>query len=507
MNSFYQILILNKKFYLFLGILTVLRLIYISLIPLIPQEAYYWYYSLNPDLSYFDHPPMVAYSIWLGTKLFGQSIFGLKFMAVIWSVLINNMLYVTVINALSSMNSEYKRRIAFLTVIFYNLTIFSHIYAVTIVPDSPLLFFWLLIIFALQKYIKSRKITYIYLTGIALGFALLSKYTAIAILPAIVLILFLDHDARKIFLSPHPYLAIFLSFIIFSPVLIWNLNHDWISFKFQFHNRANELKPIQTKYFFQLVISQLFLLTPLPFVLFFMTTKRVITNWIKDKESRFFFITAIFIIGGFIGLSFDTLIKMNWLLPGYLGLIIATALVFRDEEIIKRRIFKVGVVLSALLIIIAHSILLIPNLPLGEGNTWSGWKETAQQILNIQNKLGGKEKIFLFSNSYKTASLLKYYLPEDEPVYAQNIYGEPALQFEVWGVPASAQGKSALFVFTDRREYKPQLENVKKYFDQVSFVTEFKINFSETIETRKIFCYFAKNYHTPVDQLTLRPGK
>jgi 4-amino-4-deoxy-L-arabinose transferase-like glycosyltransferase len=473
----------------------------------VPQEAYYWYYSLNPDLSYFDHPPMVAYSIWLATKMFGHSIFSIKFMAVIWSVLINIFLYMTVINALSHMNSEYKRQIAFVTIIFYNLTIFSHLYAVTMVPDSPLLFFWLLIIFFFQKYIESRKITYIYLTGIALGFALLSKYTAIAILPAIFLILVLDHDARKIFLSPHPYLAIFVSVIIASPIFIWNLNHDWISFKFQFNNRANELRPMQTIYFWQLLASQLFMLTPLMFALFLITTKRVILNWYKDQKARFFFITSIFIIGGFIALSFDTLVKMNWLLPGYIGLFVSTVLVFRNEDILKKRIFKVGAVFSAILIIVAHSILLIPNIPLGEGNTWSGWRETAQNISNIRDKLGGKDKIFVFSNSYKTASLLKYYLPGNEPVFAQNIYGEPALQFDVWGIPSSLEGKSALFIFTDRREYKPEIEKVKKYFDQVSFVAEFNIYFLETIEIRKIYCYYANNYHHYIEQKTLKSGE
>ncbi len=195
------------------------------------------------------------------------------------------------------------------------------------------------------------------------------------------------------------------------------------------------------------------MLTPLPFVLFFTTTKRVIMNWFSDEEVRNFFITAIFIVGGFIALSFKTLVKMNWLLPGYLGLIIATILVFRDDNILKTGIFKAGVIISVILIIVAHSILLIPNIPLGEGNTWSGWQETAQ-----------------------------------------NIYGEKALQFEIWGIPSSLKGKNALFICTDRREYKPQLNRVRRYFTQVSLLSEFDIFFSTSIKTRTIFYYYAKNY-------------
>ena len=500
MNFVQRFIIQNKKFCLFLAALTIIRIIYISIIPLTPQESYYWLYALYPDLSYFDHPPLVAYSIWLGTHLFGQNIFGIKIMAIVWSLLTNVFLYLTILIALENAEASEKQRLAFLTVLFYNLTIFSHLYAVVMVPDAPLLFFWLLIIFYLQKYLNNRQISNIYLMAIALGLALLCKYTAIAILPAIFLILIFDKKSKTLFLSPHPYLAVILCIIVFSPVIIWNMNHNWVSFQFQFENRADRLGSLQTKYFWQLLVSQMFILTPMPFVLFIMTTKRVIMNWFTYEKARIFFITAIFIIGGFIVLSFDTLIKMNWLLPGYLGLIITTVLVFKNDHIVQSRIFKLGTVFSILLIVAAYSILIIPNFPLGEGNTWSGWSETAKSISKLRDEMGGEDKLFIFSNSYKTASLLRYYLPGDETVYAQNIFNEPALQFDIWGIPESLKGKSALYIFTDRKEYKPQLEKVQRYFKEISLLKTYTIYFWETFKTRTIICYFAQDYYGPVEQ-------
>jgi len=442
---------------------------------------------------------MVAYSIWLGTFLFGTNIFGIKFIAVVWSLLTNILLYVIILNILDDKESATRKRFAFLGILFYNLTIFSHLYSIILVPDTPLLFFWLLIIYYLQKYLNYKKIRYIYLMGIALGFALLSKYTVIAILPAIILILLFDEDAKKIFFSPHPYLALILSVIVFSPVIIWNINHEWISFQFQFKGRANDMGHLQTKYFWQLLGSQLFMLTPLPFVLFLIATKRIIIQWFTYKKACIFFITALFIVGGFILLSFNTLIKMNWLLPGYLSLIIASILIINDDGFLKTRLFKLGIIMSVFLIVIAHSILLIPNVPLGDGNTWSGWRETAQSISKLRTKMGGENDLFIFSNSYKTASLLRYYLPGQGPVYAQNIFNEPALQFDVWGIPSTLKGKSALYVFTDRKEYKSQIKMVEKYFSEMSLLTSYTIYFWDTFETRKITCYYAKNYHGPVE--------
>jgi hypothetical protein len=137
---------------------------------------------------------------------------------------------------------------------------------------------------------------------------------------------------------------------------------------------------------------------------------------------------------------------------------------------------------------------LIPNIPLGDGNTWSGWKETAVQILNIQHEKGGRDNVFVFANSYKTASLLKFYLSDEQEVYAQNIYGQPALQFDVWGMPAALKGQDALFVFTDRKEYKPDLDKVGEYFDEITLILEEDFMFSTNQKARTIYCYYARNY-------------
>jgi len=265
--------------------------------------------------------------------------------------------------------------------------------------------------------------------------------------------------------------------------------------KFQFADRSEELKPFQTKYVFQLIASQVFMLTPLAVVMFFKSSNNVLVNWRQNTAERYFFITGIFIIGGFMALSLKTLIKMNWLLPGFMGMILSTVLWYYRKDMLKSRWIKSGVIVSIALVVIAYSILLIPNIPLGDGNTWSGWKETSAQISALQKEKGGQDRVFVFANSYKTASLLKFYLADAQDVYAQNIYDHPALQFDVWGLPASLKGKDALFVFTDRREYHPDLDKLGTYFDEITLVTKNEYMFNSTLKARTIFCYYAKNYN------------
>ena len=484
----------NKEFSVFIACLTLFRLIYFLFIPITPQEAYYWYYSLTPDLSYFDHPPMVAYSIWLGTMLFGKSIFGVKFMAAMWSLLTNILLYLTTLTALNNSRDAKEKKVALTVVLLYNLSIFAHLYALIMVPDTPILFFWLLVIYLVLKYLNSEKVKYIYFAGIALGFGLMSKYTAIAILPAIFLIFLLDSEHRKVLLKPHPYLALVITGLVFSTIIYWNMTHDWVSLKFQFANRSAELKPLQSKYFYQLVASQIFMLTPLLLVLLFASGIKILKNWRSLILERSLAITGVFIVFGFIMVSFKSLVKMNWLLPGYLGFIIATVLIYKNHDLVKSAWMKTGIVLSIVLLIVAHLILIIPNMPLGEGNTWSGWQESAQKIHEIQNKMGGEKNTFIFANSYKSAALLRFYLPEDQVVYAQNIFGEPALQFDIWGIPDSLKGKDALFVFTDRYEYGKNLEILDPYFNEIIPLDQFDFYFMEKYKTRTIYCYFAEEY-------------
>ncbi|HTO30903.1 MAG TPA: glycosyltransferase family 39 protein, partial [Pararhizobium sp.] len=68
--------------------------------------------------------------------------------------------------------------------------------------------------------------------GLTLGLAGLSKYhAALFAVGATVFILATPHRRRLI--NPAPWLAVAIAGLVVSPVLIWNLQHDWISFLFQ----------------------------------------------------------------------------------------------------------------------------------------------------------------------------------------------------------------------------------------------------------------------------------
>jgi len=482
--------------------LTFFRFIYIYFIPITPQEAYYWYYSQNPAWSYFDHPPMTAWSIWLGTYLFGDNVFGVKFMGVIWSLLTNILLYKTSFKFLSKHSGQLEptqsaQVMAFMVVVLYNLTLFAHIYAITIMPDTPLLFFWMAVIYFVQEWRLTGKTINWIAAGLALGFGLVSKYTAIAIVPGIFVWLLLSREGRRQLLSPWPYAALILAAVIFSPVVYWNAGHEWASFIFQFGDRARNVKSIGTRYVGQLFSSQLLLLTPFIFILFITAVIKTMRNFRRSYDLSLFYLSGIFIIAGFIMVSLKSLVKMNWLLPGYPGLMITSMIVMRESLFKNGRWIKTGYLSSVILIGLAHMVLLIPNLPLAEGNTWSGWPDASRRVHEVQKEAGGQERCFLFTNSYKSASLLKFYIPGQQDVYCQNVYGQPALQFEFWPLPADLSGKDALYIFDNRKEYKNDLEKIRPYFQSVELNQTWEYTFMDKIPVRTIYCYYARNYQPP----------
>src|SRR6202030_3766023 len=60
-----------------------------------------------------------------------------------------------------------------------------------------------------------------------------SKFTAVMLLPAVAAFLLVPDWRARWLRSPYPWLAALIALLLFLPVLIWNAEHDWASFRFQ----------------------------------------------------------------------------------------------------------------------------------------------------------------------------------------------------------------------------------------------------------------------------------
>ena len=102
-----------------------------------------------------------------------------------------------------------------------------------VAPDVALIPFAVAMMWSLVRLAQSGDGRWWLAAGLFAGLSLLSKFTAIMFAPAVVAFLLVPDWRWRWLRSPYPYLAVLIALAVFSPVLIWNAQHDWASFRFQ----------------------------------------------------------------------------------------------------------------------------------------------------------------------------------------------------------------------------------------------------------------------------------
>lgn len=476
---------------LLIAAFTALRLLLAATVPLFPEEAYYWSWSQHLDWSYFDHPPLVAWTIALTTSLFGSTAFAVKLAAVLWSLGWNLVLARLVLDMYGD------RRLAFWSIATLNLTILYEAFGIGPTPDGPLIFAWLAVIWSVWRASQTGQGRWWFVAGAFLGLSWLGKYTGVLLLPVVLLYLLCSPSQRRWLARPEPWLAIVLAFLIFSPVIIWNAQHGWVSFAFQSTHRAAGMGGFQPRYFAVLVLTQILLLTPYIFVLCLAALWRNARAWFShgiDDRTRLLLLSAAVPIALFSAVSFRTLSKSNWLATAFGPLVILGVHYLLSREDGLRRLWR-GLASSAALVALAAIAVGVPNLPLPFAmNSWSGWVPAAKRVNRISAEARAEgHGVFVFSPNYRISSLLRFLLPGQPRTYAQDIYGAPALQFDYFPLERDLRGATGILVDSGGELSPPELAAVAAHFDACLplDVIEAKA-FGRT--TRQIQVYRCTNY-------------
>ncbi len=431
-----------------LGAFVLIRLAYICLMPIVPQEAYYWSYAKHPALSYYDHPPLTAWTIALFTAIGGDTPFFLRIGTVIFTT---GALVLTFLAARSLLGSA---RIALAVAVLAMCTVFIALWATVFTPDSPLLFFWSLLLFAMAKLLRTGKARWWYVAGAALGLGLLSKYPAVLAVPGILAWIVSSREQRRWLLTPHPYVALLIGLAIFSPVILWNARHEWASFAFQSSHRFGEMTTFRPRYFFALLGSQAWILTPYILLVALAGWGSAGTRWWKTRDDRFglLFWLAAPVLLLFTAVSFRSLVKMNWVAPAYLSALIAAAFWLTHSAGraagFFRRAAKPGLTVSLFLLLVTHVVPLVHIVPLGRADTWTGWPELTRRVITIKEETG--PGTFVFSDEYKISAEIAYHSPRHEATCMAEILGGNGLQYRFWTNPQELLGRNAVFATLNR---------------------------------------------------------
>jgi len=478
---------------LFLGFLLIyaLRLLIASTMGIMPQDAYYYLYSEHLALSYFDHPPMVAYMLKLFSLVLGKSVLAIKLTDFIVTLLTFLAFYRIARIFLSEAG-------AVKAALFFGTTLMLSILSINTTPDVPLLLFWTLSLLFAYKALFENKLWHWMMTGLLFGFAFISKYTGIFLLFGLFSFLFLSAKHRKHLFSIRSLLVLLFFGLAIAPVVYWNYSNDWISFAFQTSERAESVEGFRLQPLLLLgnLGTQLMLLIPFLFVgmmvVIFKMLKKIIAKRSLPNESQLFLMAfSLPIILFFFGISIIYWVKLNWIMPGYITAIILVA------PYLGKKILNGQVMTSLVLhVLLAIQILFYP-INVKSDDTWFGWEEFSGEVDRLMED---HPKAFLFSDdNYKTSAVLSFYL--DRKVYAGNVVGNNGKQFYLLDPDlAHLQGSEAIFIDTDKRFKTPGKSNkvpekLSGYFDRVEELDPILIGKEGGEPLRKFLVYKCYNYH------------
>lgn len=473
-------------FYLSLAAAAVLlRLCYLGQPELIFEEAYYWNYAQHLDYGYLDHPPMVAWLIRLFIGLFGNGEFAVRSGAFLcWLVTAGFVTRLT--------HELFGRAVAYRALALVALLPAYFFFGFFMSPDAPVTACWAAAIYFMHRALIADKPNAWFGVGIALGLGMTSKYTIALVGVAFVLFVLFDRQARQWLRRPQPYLVLLIALLLFSPPVIWNWQHDWISFAFQSEGRVKSGFSFSLP---RLIGNVLVFLTPtglLAVVALLLQRQRI--DWPvlaspaaslspdQQARSRVLLIwLAIFPLAVFTAASLTRVSKLNWTGPLWLALLPLLACLMpggmakADAPVVTlpklaawcRRAWPPTLVICLLLYGGAlHWLSLgLPGVGYPDNLHLLGWRDfgrDVEQRVQYLERQRGEPVLVVGLDRNRIASGLAFYRTlyletagqphvdvTSMPAFttaSQNLFGDVGLMYRLWFPNDAQTGKTLLLV-------------------------------------------------------------
>ena len=460
----------------------ILKLIFMGCVNLIPEEAYYWNYAQRLDWGYLDHPPMVAWLIWLSTYLLGKSELSVRLPAYVCWIIAAIFMFRLTLNL-------YDRPAAFRTILLLAVLPIYFGLGFFMTPDAPLYAAWAGCLYFLERALVAQNRRAWLGVGTCVGLGMLSKYTIALLGLGTLTFLLIDRRSRRWLFRPEPYIAAITSVIIFSPVIFWNMQNGWMSFVFQGSDRWTG------KYDFSLHLligMILLLLTPtgllgimrvlLPQKLADASASQTA---IKRQQHLWSVTFTLVPLSVFVTYSLFYQPKLNWTAPIWLAVIPLLAwdmvppwgqLKGSFAQFIRRSWMPT---IIALLIIHGASFYYIslglPGAgPMTPSRLFGEWRALANSVETVKRRVeletGSKPVIVGMDKNFISSELSFYEHDGTRNTGGAHFFGNRSLMWAFWFPRSAAVGKNVLMIDLDRKQLmQPSLP---QYFKVIGDVFE-----------------------------------
>jgi 4-amino-4-deoxy-L-arabinose transferase-like glycosyltransferase len=305
-----------------------------------PDEAYYWVYSRQLALGYFDHPPVVALMIAAGYELFANEL-GVRLLTGILHI--GTLAGIWVLVGKPSGKKDTWLLIALLTAMPM-----LQVYAFITTPDVPLLFFgiWYLVVF--RRFLQSPNARHALLLGLLMAALLYSKYHGLVWIGLIGLAHF-----RTLVRQPWFYAAAGFGLVLFLPHLYWQYDHNFPSFTYHLSGRDD---PYELKHTTSYLLNQVAIFSPLVFpLLVWALVKHRSQDILQPSFTWLLFGFWIF----FFAMSFKGHVEPQWTVLLTFPLVIIGYRHALETPGFRKWLLRMAVA-SGLLLLIVRVFLIVP---------------------------------------------------------------------------------------------------------------------------------------------------
>lgn len=375
------------------------------------DEAYYWVFSKYLDWGYFDHPPMIALLIKIGTFFLPREI-GVRIIPLLLSTAT---VFIT--------EKLTRRKNPFL---FYAIALSLAVLQISgfiAAPDVPLMFFTALFFLVYRRYLQTPSWTNTLVLGLVAAALLYSKYHGVLILFFVLL------SNPRLLRDVKIYAAGLFALLLFVPHLYWQYQHNWISFRYHlFESNVNKYK---FNYTTDYLLGQLLLAGPIAgFILW------PATFLYKSKNSfeRALKFTAVGFGIFFLISTLKGKVEPNWTSPAIIPVIVLAHQYLLQKEGWRRWLIKLLPV--TILLVIAFRVIMMVDIVPAQAivERYHGWKTWPQKL-----KQKTKGLPVVFNNNYQRAS--KYWFYTGQMTYSLNNYNDRRNNYNFWPVGDSLLGK------------------------------------------------------------------
>lgn len=404
----------RKTFWILLLVLSLWKVLLAWKLDVCSDEGYYFYWSLFPQLSYFDHPPLTSWAMALSHKWFGDTIWTVR----CWPLIVG-VLFAVAGRALA--REMFDAGVGNRAGIFLILCPVFAGNGLLMTPDTLFALFWCTALYATWKALEnpSRELRWWSIAGVSAGLGLLSKYNMVLFFLGLgFLWLVSPGKRRKIFYGL--VMSGGIALVVFLPVLVWNFENDWISFRFQLQHgfSGDGFKPWVT---FPRYLGGLMLVaTPLLGGLAFWRSSRAIFSADEPRKflGVFFWVVVLFFaISGLKGK-----VSANWPMMAFFSGVI---LVAADWRLCLPWLRRATVGLLVFVLLLGLSYLSLPNdFAIAVGGR-------SLDIPRMKEFIGGKQVADAVRRKRKELNL-DFICVARDPLFGELAFYAPDLRSLLW---------------------------------------------------------------------------